>query len=103
MNIDKILSERAQFEQRIVSKAMKDNSFRSQLMANPKKVMEAELGSKIPDGVEIKVLSESNKARYIVLPAPIKASGAGELSDEELETVSGGYLHQTDGSFMDGC
>src|SRR4029079_19532169 len=59
-----------------------------QLTADPRGLMEKQLGTSIPKNVNIKVLEEATDTYYIVLPAMAK-EGA-ELSDSDLEKVAGG-------------
>jgi hypothetical protein len=71
---------------------MKDDAFRQKLLAEPAAALEEELGTRLPDGVEVRTLEETAKTIYLVLPPG--GSGdvqANELSDLELETVAGGW------------
>ncbi len=47
---------------------MTDESFRKQLIENPKEVIEAEFGWKISKAVKINVLEEDTQTVYLVLP-----------------------------------
>jgi hypothetical protein len=51
-----------------------------------------ELGTRLPDGVEVRALEETAESIYLVLP-PGRSGDvhADELSDRELETVAGGW------------
>ena len=74
-------------QSKLIEKAMQDPAFRAKLVADPKAVIEKELGRKLPDGVSVRVLEDSASAVHLVLPpAPAK----GQLSDAELESVAGG-------------
>jgi len=73
----------------LVTKASKNETFKRELIRNPKGVLSQELGLTMPSDFEVKVLEESPKSFYIVLPTPIFGKGA-ELSDELLEAVAGG-------------
>ena len=76
--------ERAQ----IVARAWLDKAFREALMRDPKAAISQELGRELADGVEITVLQETASQVYLVIPpAPDH-----ELSEQELEHVSGGLL-----------
>lgn len=80
-----------EFQNELIVRALKDESFRSELLANPKAVVEKEMGkinegAKLPDAVEVKVIDQPANALYLVLPIV-----PDELSDEALEAVSGGF------------
>ncbi len=70
----------------IVVRAMKDQAFRKRLIANPKATIEREFGVSLPQDVTVQVHEASDKAWHILLPDP----SARELSDAELEALSGG-------------
>ena len=85
-------SGRAKMERRIIEKSLKDASFRQRLLANPGVALEEELGTRLPDSVEVRALEENAETIYLVLP-PARSGDvqADELSDLELETVAGGW------------
>jgi hypothetical protein len=84
-------SARAEMERRIVQRSMEDESFRRRLMEDPKGAVEQELGSRLPEGVRVVAVEETQDTIYLVLPdAPIAGGENGELSDRELESVAGG-------------
>ena len=85
---DQALSSRKDFEEKIVSRALKDDAFRQQLIDNPRNVLQSELGATLPADVEVRVVEEQPNSYYLVLP-PKEASSA-ELSDADLEPVAGG-------------
>ena len=79
-----------EFQNDLVVRALKDESFRKELLADPKAVVEKEMGklkegSKLPAALEIKVIEQPANALYLVLPTL-----PDELSDEVLESVAGG-------------
>jgi nitrile hydratase len=59
-------------------------AYRSRAVREPRKVL-AEMGTLIPDGVEVRVWDSSAEARYLVLP--VRPAGTDELSEEELATA----------------
>jgi len=69
---------------------MKNESFRKQLLENPGAAIEAEMGVKIPETMNIKVLEEDPKTFFLVLPNSHENNPEMELSEAELESVSGG-------------
>lgn len=71
---------------KIIERALKDEGFRKQLIANPKAVVEKEFNVNLPADLEVQVLEQDAKKIYLVLPA----KRMEELSEEELRAVSGG-------------
>jgi hypothetical protein len=84
------MEQRKQFEQRLIERAMKDESFRQQLLNDPKEVIESEFGRKIPESIQIKVLEENANTVYIILPHIVVPNPETELTDTELYSVAGG-------------
>jgi len=84
------MEQRKQLEQQIIEKAMKDESFRMQLIEDPRFILEQETGMKIPDSFNIKILEEDAQTFYIVLPEKINPETEDELTEAELMKVSGG-------------
>jgi len=79
------LKSRKDLEIHLITRALKDESFRGELIANPKAVIESELGTKLPDELEINVLEETEDTIYMVLPCnPYEG-----LSEEELQASLG--------------
>jgi hypothetical protein len=77
----------------LISKAMADEAFKSELISNPKAVIAREIGQELPEGVEIEVLESTPKKLYLVLPLKMESEEipTEELSDKELEAVAGGF------------
>ena len=84
------MNQRQQLEQKLVEKAMKDGSFRQQLLNDPKEVIESEFGRKIPESIQIKVLEENANTVYIILPQIVVPNPEMELTDAELYAIAGG-------------
>jgi hypothetical protein len=70
----------------IVEKAMRDQSFRKSLLANPQTSLESFLSVKLPQGVNVKVVEETLNTIYVVLPAQKTDLGLDEIG---LDEVSG--------------
>ncbi len=83
---------RIKLQNQLIEKAMKDEVFRKTLVTSPKETLEEEFRMKIPEGFDIKVLEENANTFYVVLPAPPNVGNSEELSEAELELVSGGTL-----------
>ena len=85
--------EQVSIEAKLIVRAMKDEAFRAELLNNPqtaKAAFEQELGQKLPETAQIRVVQESDDVAYLVLPA--MAPEKEELSETELEAVAAGAL-----------
>ncbi|MGF1470882.1 MAG: NHLP leader peptide family RiPP precursor [Rubrobacteraceae bacterium] len=81
-----------EMRQRLVQRSMEDEELRQRLLDDPKATVEQELGTSLPEGVEIQTVEETQDTVYLVLPPkPQSASGGSELSEQELESVAGGW------------
>ena len=85
------MNQRQQLEQQLIEKAIKDESFRKQLIENPAAAIEAETGMKIPEAMKIVVLEENPQTVYLVLPQIHAQNFEMEITDSELNAVAGGY------------
>jgi hypothetical protein len=81
---------RAEVERTLVQRSMEDKDFRQRLLDDPKGAVEQELGSRLPEGVEVRAVEESAQIIYLVLPSASPLGQGGELSDQELDEVAGG-------------
>jgi hypothetical protein len=70
--------------QKIITRCWEDEAFKQKLMADPNGVLMAE-GVPVPEGITVKVLEDTDSLRNFVIPRRIT-----ELSDEEVDRVSGG-------------
>jgi hypothetical protein len=94
---------RAEIEGRIIQRSLEDESFRRRLLEDPKAAVVEELGTRLPEGVEVKAVEESADTIYLVLPSASEVGEAGELSDQELEAVAGGYVNPQDSTSDEAC
>ncbi|MDR9788316.1 MAG: NHLP leader peptide family RiPP precursor [Peptococcaceae bacterium MAG4] len=69
-------------EKRIIEKAREDADFKRTLLEKPHEAI-ARFGVQVPEEVEIKVVEESAKVLYLVLP-----ENPDELTDKQLDEVS---------------
>ncbi len=84
------MSQQNPMQEQIIAKAMKEETFRQELLSNPKAAIERALGITIPQGVTIAVHQDTPTAVHLVLPVRALGKGGEELSDAELEQVTGG-------------
>ncbi|HYB00551.1 MAG TPA: NHLP leader peptide family RiPP precursor [Ktedonobacteraceae bacterium] len=75
----------------IIEKASKDEAFREQLLNNPKAALERALGITFPREVTIQVHENTPTTLHLVLPVHSKEGNPRDLSDAELERVTGGW------------
>ncbi|MFN6487494.1 MULTISPECIES: NHLP leader peptide family RiPP precursor [unclassified Nostoc] len=86
---------RREIESQLIAKAWKDETFKQELISNPKAVFARELGQELPENLKVKVLEETADTIYLALPRSPQVSE--ELSDEALEAVAGGWHFVTSG------
>ena len=65
----------------------KDDALKARFMSDPKAVL-AEHGMPVPEGMNVKVVENSDSHVHITLPAP--PTGHMDLSDDELSNAAGG-------------
>ena len=88
MGDDKItLESRGKLQDFISEQAANNPAYRDALVADPKKVLEGHLGGEFPEGFNVKVVEETPDTMYVIAPHV-----PGELSDDDLEQVAGGFL-----------
>ena len=92
-------ARRAEVESTLVQRSLQDDSFRQRLLDDPKATVEQELGSGLPEDVEVRVVEESPHTIYLVLPSASLLGEGGELSDHQLEVVAGGGWGDTGSPF----
>jgi hypothetical protein len=99
-------NRRDQLEQMLVERAMKDDAFRKELLLDPKRVIERETNTVLPSSISINVVQEDAHTVYLVLPGQASPQTGDELTEVELEAVSGGFdwsLATDCGSCKGGC
>jgi hypothetical protein len=83
-------SGRAEMERSIVQRSLEDENFRQRLLDDPKAAVEEELGTRLPEGVQLRAVEETADTIYLVLPSSSPLGEGGELSDQDLEAIAGG-------------
>jgi len=86
------ITTRKQLEELLIRKASEDQTFRQELLANPKGTLTKEFGIQVQGDLKITVLEESAHNLFLVLPVRPAAAGKGELAEHELEAVAGGIV-----------
>jgi hypothetical protein len=84
-SVAKILPMNEQTYKTIVTKCWAEPDFKQRLIADPVAILLAE-GVSVPDGVKVTVVENTASEFTFVIPPE-----AGELSDDALDGVSGGY------------
>ncbi|MFZ5642332.1 MAG: NHLP leader peptide family RiPP precursor [Bacillota bacterium] len=75
---------RRQLEEELIKKAGADEGFKKELMSDPHKAI-AQFGVEIPKEIDIKVIEETPKMAYLVLPMSQEV-----LADGALDNIAGG-------------
>jgi hypothetical protein len=70
--------------EQVVARTWEDEAFKQELMSNPNAVLEREVGEKLPEGIELRVVQETSNTRYILIPSP------SDITPEELEQMRQG-------------
>jgi len=79
-------------EWRLIERSLQDEVFRKQLLADPRAIIEREVGTQLPEEVRVVAVEESAGTIYLVLPSTsMKGAAGGELSDQQLESVADGW------------
>ncbi|MDJ0692180.1 MAG: NHLP leader peptide family RiPP precursor [Xenococcaceae cyanobacterium MO_188.B32] len=92
-----ILEQRAETKHRIILRAWEDEAFKQELLNNPREVLAKELNLPLPQDLQVQVIEEKKGSICLVLPqklaeelANVEINEEKELSEAELEAVSGG-------------
>lgn len=80
------MAEKKRFGE-IISKCWSDTAFKQRFLTDPKTVL-AEFDIEVPEGLDVKVVENTDNTMYLTLPT--KPPHPGELSDDQLDNVSGG-------------
>jgi hypothetical protein len=79
-------------ERRLIEGSLEDEDFRRRrLLEDPKAAVKQELGTRLPEEVRMVAVEKTADTIYLVLPSASPLGEGGELSDQELEAVAGGW------------
>ena len=88
-------------QDQVMERSVKDETFRQQMLSNPRQVLADEYGVNIPANVSIQVVEDTPNNVHLVLPPKAQVGGMQELSDGELEAVAGGtWSIEVHGTFV---
>jgi Nitrile hydratase, alpha chain len=87
MALDQGTQENARRFGQLVARTWQDAALKQRLLESPAAVL-AEAGIAVPSGVEVRVVENTDRETYLVLP---RQPAEGELSDEQLQQVPGGF------------
>ncbi len=73
---------------KVIAQAWSDDGYKRQLVDDPAGAL-AEAGAEVPDGLQLRVVEDTDTLKHLVLPA---APGEGEIAEEDLERVAGGTM-----------
>jgi hypothetical protein len=85
-------SRLVQQQEQIMVRVMKDDAFRQELLADPKTVLERELGMTFPPGVGVQAHEDTPSMLHLVLPMAGDYSEMVELTEAQREQVEGGTV-----------
>lgn len=85
---------RADVEALIIRKAWTDEGFKADFLADAKGTIERYTGQSLPAALTITAHAEDETTVHIVVPA--RPAVADELSDDDLEAISGGVSHDAE-------
>jgi len=97
------IQNRQDAEIQIVAHALKDESFKQQLLSSPDFAtaeVEKLLGQKSQSGFKVQVLQETADTAYILLPYVPSTEG---MTDEQLDAVASGTVFSASGNISVPC
>lgn len=77
-------------QEQVITRAVKDVTFRERLLANPEAALASEYNVHLPENVAVRIIEEAPNTLSIILPP--QEETLQELSDEDLEAAAGGDI-----------
>ena len=84
----------AKMKRRLIERSLQDDVFRHQLLADPRAIIEREIGTQLPEDLRVVAVEETADTIYLVLPSTSPVGEGGGLTDQELEAVTGATLNR---------
>jgi hypothetical protein len=84
-----------EMKRRLIERSLQDDVFRQQLLADPRAIIEREIGTQLPEDLRVVAVEETADTIYLVLPSTSPVGEGGGLTDQELEAVAGGDAEST--------
>ncbi len=81
------MNTQSQIQNQLIARATADETFRAQLLENPRAAIKDETGLSVPDGINIRVVEDNESDYHLVLPP-----AGRNLSDQEIGGVAGGLI-----------
>lgn len=78
---------RKELEARLLARAFRDDFYLKRLAAEPKRLIEEEVGATLPETLEITVLEETDRTAYLVLPVNPSGNVGDTANDKNAELL----------------
>ncbi|MFH1725907.1 MAG: NHLP leader peptide family RiPP precursor [Elusimicrobiota bacterium] len=86
----KKFEKKLDIERTVVEKATSDETFRKELMKDPKAAMARLFNAKLPPKLKVVVHEDEADTMHLVIPSESLAQG--ELDNDDLDAVTGGVV-----------
>jgi hypothetical protein len=84
-------TKRQQLEVHLANKAKSDPDFRERLLTDPKRTIEAEIGMRFPEGLQVTVYEERLNHLHVVLPIELQTADDLALGQTPRDSGSGPF------------
>ena len=90
---EQYIARRIERDELVLERALADPGFRKELIESPHASLSKLYGVSIPESADVRVVEETDDSHYVMIP-PDMSRLSEELTDEQLEAVSGGWFVQ---------
>ena len=80
---------RAEMERRLIERSLQDDVFRQQLLADPRAIIEREIGTQLPEDLRVVAVEETADTIYLVLPSTSPVGEGGDTRGPGTRSGSG--------------